>query len=75
MSITKNVLHNWYSSMKNFLERFGWFLTYQIDFESQNFAHFDDFYLSDPKTYKLSSGLVIVFGPKGRPDRMCNSVR
>ena len=74
MSITKNVLHNGYSSMKFFLERFGWFLTQKIDFESQNFAHFDDFYSSDPKTYKLSSGLVIVFGPKGRSGKMCKSV-
>ena len=36
---------------------------------SQNFAVFDNFYS------KLFKGLVINFGPKGRPGRMCNSVR
>ena len=33
-----------------FLESFGSFMTYKIDFESQNLAHFDDFYSSDLKT-------------------------
>ena len=60
---------------KRFLERFKSFLTQKIDFESQNFAHFDDFYSSDRKHLKLFSGLVIGFGPKGRPGRMCNSER
>ena len=32
------------------LERFKSFLTQKIDFESQNFAHFEDFYSSDLKT-------------------------
>ena len=50
MSVTKNVLLKGYSSMKKELERFGSFLTQKIDFESQNFAHFDDFYSSDRKT-------------------------
>ena len=27
-------------------------MTQKIDFESQNLAHFDDFYSSDPKTLK-----------------------
>ena len=35
MSITKNVLLNWYSSMKKSWERFWWFLTWKIDFENQ----------------------------------------
>ena len=41
MSITKNVLLNWYSLMKKNWERFGWFLTKKIGFESQIFALFD----------------------------------
>ena len=62
------------SSAIFFLERFGSFLTlYKIDFESQNFAHFGDFYSIDHKTKKLFSRLVIGVGPKGRPGRMCNS--
>ena len=32
-----------------FLERFGYFLTKKIDFESQNFAIFDNFYSTDRK--------------------------
>ena len=56
------------------IERFGSFLTQKIDFESQNFAHFDNFYSSDRKTHKLFNGLVVGFGPKERPGRMCNSV-
>ena len=32
------------------LERFESFLTYKSDFESHNFAHFEDFYSSDLKT-------------------------
>ena len=42
MSITKSVPLKSYSSMKFFLERFGYFLTQKIDFESQNFAFFDN---------------------------------
>ena len=56
------------------LERLESFLTQKIDFESHNFAHFEDFYSSDLKTQKFFSGLIIDFGPKGRPGRMCNSV-
>ena len=41
---TKNVPLNWYSSMKIFLERFGWFLTLKIDFENQNLALFDSYF-------------------------------
>ena len=44
------------------IERFRSFLTYTIDFEIQNFAHFDDFY-----SLKLFYGLVVGFGPKGKP--------
>ena len=40
MSIIRNVLLNSYSSMKK-RERFRWFLTQKIDFESQNLALFD----------------------------------
>ena len=46
----------------------------KIDFESQNFAHFDNFYC-DRKTQKLFNGLVVGFGPKERPGRMYDSVR
>ena len=41
----------------------------------ERFGHFDNFYSSDLKTEKLFSGLVIGFGPTGKPGRMCNSVR
>ena len=50
MSMTKGVLIRSYSSMKKNLERFGYFLTLKIDFESQNFAIFDNFYSTDCKT-------------------------
>ena len=36
---------------------------------------FDDFYLTERKTKKLFKGLVVGFGPKGMPGRMCNIVR
>ena len=49
-------------------------MTQKIDFESQNFAIFDNFYSSDRKTKKLFKVLVIDFKPKGRPGKMCNSV-
>ena len=45
------------------------------DFESQNFAIFDNFYSTDRKTLKLFNGLVVDFGSKGRPGAMCDSVR
>ena len=35
---------------------------------------FDDFYSTDHNTLKLFKGMVVGFGPKGRPGRMCNSV-
>ena len=57
------------------LERFESFLTQKIDFESHNFAHFEDFYSTDHKTEIFFDELVVDFGPKGRPDKMCNSVR
>ena len=41
MSITKNELLSWYYSMKKNWERFRWFLTSKIDFESQILALFD----------------------------------
>ena len=60
--------------MEKNLERFESFLTQKIVFESQNFAHFDDFYTSDGKTLIFFNGLVVGFGPKGRPDGMCDSM-
>ena len=36
----------------------------KIDFESQNFAIFDNFYSTDRKTKKLFDWLVVGFGPK-----------
>ena len=60
---------------KVFLERFGSFLKLKIDFESQNFAIPDNFYSTDRKIKNFFKGLVIGFRPKGRPGRMCNSVR
>ena len=38
---TKNVLLNWYYPTKFFLEKFGWFLTLKIHFESPNVGLFD----------------------------------
>ena len=37
------------------------------DFESQNFAIFDNFYSTNSKTLKIYKGLVVGFAPKGRP--------
>ena len=45
------------------------------DFESQNFTIFYHFYSTDRKTQKLFKGLVVGFGPKGMPSRVCNIVR
>jgi hypothetical protein len=41
MSITKNVLLNWYSSMKKILRKIWIILTKKIDFESQILVLFD----------------------------------
>ena len=41
---------------------------------SQNFAIFDDFYSTGLKTWKPFNGMVVGFGPKRKPGRMCNSV-
>ena len=59
---------------KLFLERFGSFLTWKINFESQNFAFFDHFYSTNCKTYKLFNGLIVGLGPIENPGRMCDSV-
>ena len=48
--------------------------TKKVDFESHNFAIFNNFYSTDRKTYKLFKGLVVGFGHKERPGRMCDSV-
>ena len=47
----------------------------KIDFESQNFEIFDNFYSTDRKTKKHFNELVVGFEPTGRPGRMCVSVR
>ena len=57
MSITKNMLLNWYSSMKKKWERFQWFLTLKIYFELR-FWHF----LTSPH-YTSSQNSIISFGP------------
>ena len=36
---------------------------------------FDDFYSTERKTQKRFKGLVVGFGPKGMPGRMCDIVR
>ena len=36
-------------------------LTYEIDFEGQNFAIFDNFFSTDCKTWKLFNELVVGF--------------
>ena len=63
--------------MKRKLDRFRYIIfdIEKIGFESQNFPIFDNFYSTDHKTVKLFNGLVVGFGPKGRPGRMWNSVR
>ena len=55
-------------------EKFESFLTQKIDFETQNFVIFDNFYSTNHKTEKLFDELVVDFGPKGRPGKMCDSV-
>ena len=73
MSITKGVSLKSNSSIKKKKKvRKIWMI---FDIESQNFAIFDTFYSTDHKTLKLFKGLVINFGPKGRPGKMCDSVR
>ena len=47
----------------------------KIDFESQNFAIFNNFYASLHKTQKKSIGQQFGLYPKGRPCKMCNSVQ
>ena len=72
MSITKSVPLKSYSSMKKVFKKIR--IIFDIfDFESQNFAIFDNFYSTDRN--KLFKGLVINFGPLGRPGRMCDSER
>ena len=36
---------------------------------------FDDFYSTDRNTSTLFNGMLVGFGPKGMPGRMCDSVR
>ena len=50
---TKNVLLNWYPSMKFFFkERFRWFLTFKIDFENQILALFDGYFWPFNKSHE-----------------------
>ena len=60
---------------KKQLERFRYFLTQKIDFESQNFAIFDNVYSTEHKTQKLFIGWVIGLEHKRRPCKMCDSVQ
>ena len=56
----KNVLLNWYSPTKFFLERFGWFLTLKIDFENQILAFFDIYFWPSNKSHeKINASFVI----------------
>ena len=61
--------------MKFFFRKIRIIFDIENDFESQTFAIFDNFYSTDHKTYKLFQGLVVGFGPKGRPGRLCDTVR
>ena len=61
--------------MKNKFRKIRIIFDVEIDFESQNFAIFANFYSTDRKTSKVFKGLVVGFGPKGRQGRICNSVR
>ena len=53
--------------MKNKFRKIGIIFDIEIDFESQKFAIFDNFYSTDRKTSKLFKGLVINVGHKERP--------
>ena len=75
MSITKSVPLKSYSSMKKKIRKIRIILALEIVFESQNFAHFDYFYSSDHKTWIFFNGLVVGFGPKGRPGIIWDSMR
>ena len=50
----------------------GRFLVIDIFWALQFLNH--DFYSTDRKTWKLFKGLFVVFGSKGMPGRMCDSV-
>ena len=50
MSITKNVPLKWYYSVKKKIKEIRIIFDIEIDFESQNFANFDNFYSTDRKT-------------------------
>ena len=49
--------------------------TFQPTLFSKMSLIFDNFYSTECKTQKLFKGLVIGFGPKGMPGRMCDIVR
>ena len=77
LKLSKKVYHKKFAPKMIFfnekkLERFWIFLTLKIDFE---FFHFRQLLLNWPQDLKLFNGLVVGFKPKGRPGRMCDSVR
>ena len=59
---------------ENKLNRFRQFLPQKIDFESQNFVIFDNFYSTDCNTKTFFKGWIVGFGCKGRSGGMCDGV-
>ena len=51
---------NWYYSMKNFLEWFGWFLTMKIDFENQILALFDGYFWPFNKSHEKIKSIFVI---------------
>ena len=56
----KNVLLNWYSPTKIFLERFRWFLTLKIDFENQILAFFDVYFWPFNKSHEKINAIFVI---------------
>ena len=56
----KNVLLNWYSPRKFFLERFGWVLTLKIDFENQISAFFDGYFWPFNKSHEKINTIFLI---------------
>ena len=75
MSISKSVLLNWYFSMEIFFRKI------QVIFDVENwlwkseFCNFWQLSLNWPQDLKLFKRLVVGFVLKGRPGRICDSVR
>ena len=53
-----------------FFENFNFWTTLFSKMKS----NFNDFYSTDRKIQNFFRGLVVGFGPKGRPGKMCDSV-